>query len=86
VLDGTHKLMLRAVAQGLASNDSPALRRLVATGLVEQRAEGRYEVTPAGRVALEHDEPRRWASAVWLLLVLTVSVVVVVAAVIAWLT
>jgi hypothetical protein len=51
VLDQAHRLALRGVAEGEAG-DSPALRDLVATGLVAERAEGGYDVTSAGRAAL----------------------------------
>jgi hypothetical protein len=59
VLDFGHKLVLRSVAQG-DSDDSPALRNLVASGLVERRDDGSCAVTAAGRVALEDDAPTRW--------------------------
>ncbi len=35
--------------QGLA--DQPCLRRLQARGLVQEREDGRFEITPAGRQA-----------------------------------
>ncbi len=54
VLDWPHKLTLRAVAEGDA-DESPALRTLVASGLVEQHPDGRHVVTAAGRAALEDD-------------------------------
>lgn len=55
VLDWAHKLTLRSVADGDA-DESPALRTLVASRLVEQRPDGTHAITPAGRVALEDDE------------------------------
>ncbi len=65
MLDTAHRLTLRAVDAGTAG-DSPALRRLVRSGLVSQgAASGAYEVTAAGRVAMEGGKPRsrveRWA-------------------------
>jgi hypothetical protein len=87
VLDATHKLVLRAVAQGRPSTDSPAMRRLVAMGLVEQRTDGGCDVTPAGRIALEDDEPAHTSSAARLRLALALGVAVFSAAwVIRWLT
>jgi hypothetical protein len=87
VLDATHTLVLRAIAQGRPGADSPAMRRLVATGLVEQRADGGYDVTPAGRIALEDDEPADTSSAAGLRLALALGVAVFSAAwIIRWLT
>ncbi len=63
MLDWAHDLTLRAVADG-DYEDSPALRTLVASGLVEQDPDGGYAVTPAGRVALQDREPK-WMRAVW---------------------
>jgi len=63
VLDWAHDLTLRAVAAG-DYDDSPALRTLVASGLVEQHPDGGYAVTAAGRVALEDREPR-WMRIAW---------------------
>jgi hypothetical protein len=86
VLDPTHKLVLQAVAQGRPGTDSPAMRQLVATGLVEQRADGGYDVTPDGRIALEDDEPAETNSAARLRLALALGVAVFSAAwVIRWL-
>ena len=64
MLDWAHDLTLRAVANG-DYDDSPALRTLVASGLVEQDSDGGYAVTPAGRVALEEGEPKGWMRIVW---------------------
>jgi hypothetical protein len=87
VLDATHTLALRAVAQGRPGTDSPAMRQLVATGLVEQRADGGYDVTPAGRIALEDGELADTSSAARLRLALAIGVAVFSAAwVIRWLT
>jgi hypothetical protein len=72
VLDWAHRLTLRSVEQGTV-DDSPALRNLVASGLVARRDDGRYEVTPAGRVALDAG-PSRWARIGWV--VLTVAAVI----------
>jgi hypothetical protein len=52
VLDLPHRVVLRAVDRG-DDDDSPALRDLVATGLVAQRDGGGYDLTPAGRIALD---------------------------------
>jgi hypothetical protein len=57
VLDWTHTLALRAVDRG-DSDDTPALRTLVASGLVERREDGGCVVTPAGRVALDDGTTR----------------------------
>jgi hypothetical protein len=60
MLDWAHRLVLRAVAAGDDDPESPALDNLLATGLVARRAGGEgYEVTPAGRAALEAGEPGR---------------------------
>jgi hypothetical protein len=64
MLDWAHRLTLKAVDAGKAE-DSPALRTLVATGLVEQRSDGGHAVTAAGRAALEEDEPRGWQRFLW---------------------
>lgn len=64
MLDWAHSLVLRAVAQG-DDADSPALRTLVATGLVERRADGSHGVTPAGRAALEAGVPSRAEGVAW---------------------
>lgn len=64
MLDWAHDLTLRAVADG-DYDDSPALRTLVASGLVEQDPDGGCAVTPAGRVALE-DRDSRWMRVAWL--------------------
>lgn len=64
VLDWAHDLTLRGVANGDGDGDeTPAMRTLVESGLVAQLADGRYELTPAGRVALEagNDPRKRWA-------------------------
>ncbi len=63
MLEWAHDLTLRAVADG-DYDDSPALRTLVASGLVEQHPDGGYAVTPAGRVALEGREPC-WMRIAW---------------------
>jgi hypothetical protein len=58
MLDSAHSLTLRAVAKGVA-DDSPALRTLKASGLVEEgEAPGGYRLTPAGKVALEASTPK----------------------------
>jgi hypothetical protein len=61
VLDAVHKLTLRAVARGDAG-ESPALRTLVASGLVEQHPDGGHVVTAAGRVALKDDDESGFAA------------------------
>lgn len=58
MLDFVHGLVLRAVADG-DSDDSPALETLVATGLVERRADGGCAITSAGQAALDDEEPSR---------------------------
>lgn len=63
MLDWAHDLTLRAVAAG-DDDDSPALRTLVASGLVALDPDGGHVVTPAGRVALEDRGPR-WMRVVW---------------------
>jgi hypothetical protein len=82
VLDWAHKLALRAVDEGDAG-DSPAMRRLVATGLVEQQSDDRYALTAAGRVALEDDKPERWQRILWPI-VASLSVVFIIITVIDW--
>ncbi|MDP2711708.1 MAG: hypothetical protein Q8O56_10865 [Solirubrobacteraceae bacterium] len=64
MLDWTHGLVLRAVAQG-DHGDCPALRTLIAAGLVAQQPDGSHVVTPAGEVALQHDQPTRSERIVW---------------------
>jgi hypothetical protein len=64
MLDFAHSLTLKAVDQGRAE-DSPALRTLIETGLVEQRSDGGHVVTAAGRAALEEGEPRGWQRFLW---------------------
>ena len=60
MLDWAHRLKLRSVAGGDDDPESPALDNLLATGLVARRGDGEgYEVTPAGRAALEAGEPGR---------------------------
>ncbi len=72
MLDTPHTLVLRAVDSGDAA-DSPALRNLVACGLVvEVPAPRRYEVSPQGRAALEASKPSRLAG--WAIRILAVSV------------
>jgi len=61
VLDAAHRLTLRAVARGDAG-ESPALRTLVASGLVEQHPDGGHVVTAAGRVALKDDDESGFAA------------------------
>jgi hypothetical protein len=62
VLDRAHALTLRAAAQGKV-RDSPALRNLVAAGLVVEAAQSRgYELSPAGRAALVASTPSRLES------------------------
>jgi len=62
VLDVAHRVVLRGVARG-DDDDSPALRNLVATGLVAER-DGGYEVTPAGQIALDKG-PAQWERIAW---------------------
>lgn len=60
MLDWVHRSMLRAIANGESDLESPGLDNLLATGLVARRGDGEgYEVTPAGRAALEAGEPGR---------------------------
>jgi hypothetical protein len=63
MLDFVHSLVLRGVAAG-DRDDSPALQRLVAAGLVERLPDGGLAVTEAGRVALadDRDDEATWAS------------------------
>ena len=82
MLDWAHDLTLRAVADG-DYEDSPALRTLVASGLVAHDPDGGYAVTPAGRVALEEREPR-WMRIVWRVATL-VGAVFVASIVVDWL-
>ena len=83
MLDSGHQLILRAVADGDADVASPALNNLLASGLVEERGDGRYAITAAGRVALEDDEPTRWERLVWPVLTICGGVLVV-DAIIGW--
>jgi hypothetical protein len=64
VLDLAHRLVLQGVDQG-DCDDCPALRTLLATGLVEQQPDGGYVVTQAGRVALQDGESDRRQRIVW---------------------
>jgi len=84
VLDWAHGTTLRAVANGKDA-ESPALETLVATGLVERKADGSLSVTAAGEVALESDKPTRWERIVWPVAGV-VGTVFVVATVVDWLT
>jgi hypothetical protein len=63
MLDFAHSLVLRGVDAG-DRDDSPALQRLVATGLVERLPGGGLAVTAAGRVALadDQDDEATWAA------------------------
>ncbi len=62
MLDGPHRLVLRSVARGDHEDDSPALRNLMDTGLVE-RVGDVIRITPAGTVALRASEKTRWQKA-----------------------
>ncbi len=65
MLDWPHTLMLRGVAKGIpdGNDPAPALRRLIAAGLVARSGDRTYAVTAEGRVALgeapEGDGARR---------------------------
>jgi hypothetical protein len=60
MLDWAHRVVLRSVADGDHDPESPALDNLLAAGLVARCADGEgYEVTPAGRAALEAGKPGR---------------------------
>jgi hypothetical protein len=67
VLDFSHRLVLRAVDKG-RGDDSPALRSLVAAGLVARSDGGGYIVTPAGEAALEASKPSRLEVSLWTVL------------------
>lgn len=84
MLDWAHSLVLRAVEQG-DSDDCPALRNLVAAGLVRRAADGSCTVTPAGRVALEVDRPTRWER-IALPLMLVVGALFAVTTIVQWAT
>jgi len=84
MLDWAHSMTLRAVADG-DCDDSPALRTLVATGLVEQEPDGACTVTAAGRLALEADAPPLWERIVYPVAGVCAGVYVI-ATVIAWVT
>ena len=84
MLDWAHRVTLRSVDHG-NGDDCPALRTLVATGLVEEQPDGGYVVTQAGRVALQDDKPERWERIVWPIVGVIASVYVVVT-VIDWIT
>lgn len=77
-------ITLRSVDHG-DCGDCPALRTLVASGLVEEQSDGGYVVTEAGRVALQDDEPERWERIVWPIVGVFASAYVVVT-VIDWIT
>jgi hypothetical protein len=77
VLDWVHKVTLQDVAAGEAE-DSPALRTLVASGLVEQQPNGGHVITEAGRIALEDDAPSRLERILWPILAGCAAVYVVV--------
>jgi hypothetical protein len=76
VLDFVHRLTLRAAANG-DGDDSPAMRSLVATGLVVRGDDGGYAVTPAGRRALEASKPSRWEAVLWPVLAVCAAILVV---------
>ena len=54
MLDSTHALMLRGVAEGVADGKppAPALRALIDAGLVEEQSGQAYVVTEHGRHVL----------------------------------
>jgi hypothetical protein len=54
MLDSTHSLMLRGVAEGVADGKppAPALRALIDAGLVEEQSGQAFVVTEAGRRVL----------------------------------
>jgi len=68
VLDFAHRLALQAVHEG-EGEDSPALRSLLAAGLVGRSDDGGYVVTPAGEAALKASRPSRWERISWRFLV-----------------
>lgn len=84
MLDWAHRSTLRAVGDD-SGEDCPALRNLVASGLVERRDDGCYAVTPAGRAALDASEPERWEKLLWPVVGVG-SAVVIVDTVIDWVT
>jgi hypothetical protein len=60
MFDFAHRLTLKAAARGTA-DDSPALRNLIASRLVEEADRpGEYRLTTAGQAALEADRPTRF--------------------------
>ena len=54
MLDKTHALMLRGVAEGVPDGSAPAgaLRALIEAGLVEEQSGQHYVVTTTGRRVL----------------------------------
>jgi DNA-binding PadR family transcriptional regulator len=60
MLTWAHSVTLESVAQGDPDPEAPALKDLVATGLVRHREDGDYEVTDQGRAALEIGKPSRF--------------------------
>ena len=85
MLDWAHLLVLQAVSDGDQDCESPALRDLVATGLVEQRDDGSHIVTPTGRTALEVSKPSRVERLMWPVLAGCLGIVAV-AGVADWVT
>jgi hypothetical protein len=83
VLDWAHRLVLDEVRQGDAE-ESPALENLVAAGLVARVGDA-YEVTDAGRAALDASEPSRLEAWSWRVLA-AAGVVLAVGVVVGWLT
>ncbi len=89
MLDWPHLLALRAVQKRGEATDSPALRNLVATGLVEPGADKTYAVTQAGRAALAaraaSSRSSRLERLAWPALLLC-SALLLVATVVRWVT
>jgi hypothetical protein len=84
VLDWAHLLVLRAVSQG-HDDDSPALRTLVATGLVERRADDSHVVTAAGQIALDAGRSSRGERVAWRVLAVC-ALLVIAGQVVDWVT
>jgi hypothetical protein len=85
VLDWPHLWVLKAVSDGDQDCESPALRDLVATGLVEQRDDGSLIVTQSGRTALEVSKPSRVERVMWQVLTGCLGIIAIVA-VVGWVT
>lgn len=83
MLDFAHSLVLRSVQDG-DSDPSPALENLLATGLVEQGADGLI-VTTAGQAALRATAPSR-TELMLLRVAAAGGVIFIIASILGWLT